>query len=51
MIQCLMLNFGCVAQWIEQPPSKRSVTGSNPVASVFNDYGKLKDITFDNLLS
>jgi hypothetical protein len=26
--------LGPLAQWIEQPPSKRSVTGSNPVGSV-----------------
>ena len=27
--------YGLVAQWIEHPPSKRAVTGSNPVQSVF----------------
>ena len=28
------INLGPLAQWIEQPPSKRSVTGSNPVRPV-----------------
>lgn len=28
-------SFGLIAQWIEHPPSKRRVTGSSPVQSVF----------------
>lgn len=26
--------FGLIAQWIEHPPSKRAVAGSNPAQSV-----------------
>lgn len=34
---CLLFLFllGLIAQWIEHPPSKRVVVGSNPTQSVF----------------
>ena len=30
---------GLVAQWIEHPPSKRVVAGSNPARSVYSSLG------------
>lgn len=37
--------FGLIAQWIEHPPSKRAVAGSNPAQSVpfFPSYMDIMD--------
>lgn len=32
------MNSGLIAQWIEHPPSKRAVVGSNPTQSVFSAF-------------
>ena len=49
--QCVMTKFRnvmyvLVAQWIEQPPPKRWVTGSTPVGDTINlikNYGAIAD--------
>lgn len=34
--------FGLIAQWIEHPPSKRTVAGSNPAQSVLLNVSHIK---------
>lgn len=39
--------FGLIAQWIEHPPSKRVVAGSNPAQSVIQIRNRSINLTCD----
>ncbi len=41
MFLYLCTNFGLVAQWIEQQPSKLRVIGSNPIEVTFQNNNRL----------